>query len=130
MKVNSYKFIHTPYNYGGWLHFTIMKYNSCASDKLFKWVKIYVPITGTSALDFLRDQIEWFMTKGSRVYIAKIVTFSSLWIGSCDDTSSTVRIWTEITKWYVNCVLTWMFHSCGRCEQISINRFWGYKAPL
>ena len=44
-----------------------------------------------------QSKFEWFLTKGNGVYIARRVTFSSIWVGSCDDTYLAVGHWTVNT---------------------------------
>ena len=63
-------------------------------------------------------RFEWFMTKKSGVYIAWSVTFSSLWIGDCDDTCWTARCQVAITKKLVNMLSLGCFTSME-----GVNRF-------
>ena len=109
-------------------HMYRMKYNSSASGKLLNEYTFFIPLTGTpKVLTCGQTRFEWFMTKESGVYIARSMTLSSLWIASCDDTCWAVRCWTAITRRCVNYFVTWMIHTYGRCEYISMNRSWRYK---
>ena len=101
-----------------------MKYNSSESDKLFKPVNLFIPITGTSsALDLLRDKIWVILDKRSGIYVTRKVAFSYLLIGSCDNTCWTVDVglqllgdvWTTLSLWCFTSL--WIIHtSFTHCE--------------
>ena len=80
-----------------------MKYNSSTSDKSLNELTFFISITGTfSALDLLGDKkVLMIYYKGSRVYIARSLIYSSHWIRNCDDTYWTAGLQLPANVKYV-----------------------------